>query len=415
MGFSRELPTPDRQVRRGTNESRLCSAISPDSGGEVTNHVVEVNQRESDLNEGKMKSSIFSKVPCFHATLACALWSLASLSVPAQTQCVDTNVLKYLQPPNPTGYDVLNSGPWVLADDFICTNSGPISDIHIWGSWLNDNHGTVTNFWLGIYDDVPVNPNNPSSHPGNLLWSESFPVGQFAESSVEPSQEQFLDPGPGAVTGSDTQIWYYCFQPTNPFTQTGSSTAPRTYWLAAYAQVATVVGSGPTPQYGWKTTFTVQNDTSVHEPWPGSLPGTNSNWLPTAYQPPAGGQETLDLAFELETPTNQTPPLPGCCPDTNGVKWVQKPDLVSGIDYNTTLFYTLADDFKCTNSGPITDIHLWGSWLDDNVDYGATYTLAIWSDAPTNVDRPYSHPGNLLWSQVFAPRQLHDLSLYECD
>ena len=332
--------------------------------------------------------------------LACALLSLGLSSAPAQTQCVDTNEVKSLQPPNPTGFDVWNSGPWVLADDFICTNSGPITDIHIWGSWLNDNHGTITNFWLGIYDDVPASGNNPNSHPGNLLWSESFPLGQFAESSVGPSQEQFLDPGPGAVTGSDTQVWYYCFYPTNPFVQTGTNTAPKTYWLAAYAQVSTI--GSPGTQYGWKTTFSVQHDTSVHEPWPGSLPGTNSNWLPTAYLPPAGGQEPLDLAFELETPKHQPPPQP-CCPDNGGVKWVQQPDLISGIDYNTTQPFILADDFKCTNSGRITDIHLWGSWLSDQVDLGATYTLAIWSDAPTNVDRPFSHPGNLLWSQVFAP------------
>src|ERR1017187_339872 len=243
-----------------------------------------------------MKKTYQTKFSLFNLGLVALSFLAATASSPAQTQpCVETNGVKYLQPPNPTGFDVLNTGPWVLADDFICTNSGPISDIHIWGSWLSDNHGTITNFWLGIYDDVPVNPNNPNSHPGNLLWSESFPAGQFAETSVGPSQEKFLDPGPGVIIGTDTNIWYYCFYPTNPFVQTGSNTASKIYWLAAYAQVSTVAGANS--QYGWKTTFIVQNDTSVHEPWPGSLPGTNSNWLPTIYQTPAGGQVPLDLAF----------------------------------------------------------------------------------------------------------------------
>ncbi|HXR03568.1 MAG TPA: hypothetical protein VN836_02545 [Verrucomicrobiae bacterium] len=354
-----------------------------------------------------MKSSIFSKVPCFHTVLAVVLLSLGLLSAPAQTQCVDTNVPKYLQPPNPTGYDVLNSGPWVLADDFICTNSGPITDIHIWGSWLNDNHGTITNFWLGIYDDVPVNPNNPNSHPGNLLWSESFPIGQFAESQFGPSQEQFLDPGSGsigAITGTDTNIWYYCFYPTNPFFQTGTNTAPKTYWLAAYAQVSSVAGSGPPAQYGWKTTFTVQHDTSVHEPWPGSIPGTNSNWVPTAYQPPAGGQVLLDLAFKLET-TNNPPPPPVLCVDTNGIKYIQPPNL-QGLDVWNNGPWMLADDFVCTNSGPISDIHIWGSWLNNLVDSNSlTFTLGIYDDVPVNPTNTYSHPGNLLWQQTFAPGQ----------
>ena len=47
---------------------------------------------------------------------------------------------------NPTGLDVLDTlqpfgeqPQWkILADDFLCTQSGPITDIHIWGSWLNN-------------------------------------------------------------------------------------------------------------------------------------------------------------------------------------------------------------------------------------------------------------------------------------
>jgi hypothetical protein len=326
----------------------------------------------------------------------------ATLPASAQVQCVDTNVVKYLQPPNLAGLDVLNSGPWVLADDFICTNTGPISDIHIWGSWLNDNHGTITNFWLGIYDDVPVGGNNTNSHPGNLLWSESFPVGQFAESIWSASQELFLDPGPPAIIGTDTNAWYYCFYPTNPFTQSGSSAAPKTYWIAVYAQVPTVVGA-PTPQYGWKTTSGVQHDTSVHTPWPGFLPGSNTTWVPTTYQPPPGGpMQPVDLAFKLETPTN-TPTL---CMDTNdGVKYVQQPNL-QGLDVLNSGPWMLADDFICTQSGPISDIHIWGSWLSDSVETNSiTFTLGIYDDVPVGGNNTNSHPGNLLWQQTFPPGQ----------
>ena len=358
-----------------------------------------------------MKTKNPIKVHVSGVGLAALCFLITTIMSQAQTLCVDTNDIKYLQPPNLTGFDVLNGGPWVLADDFICTNTGPIAGIHIWGSWLNDQHGMITNFWLGIYDDVPVNPNNPKSHPGNLLWSESFPIGQFAEAKVGPSQEQFLDPGPGAAIGTDTNVWYYCFFPTTPFTQTGSITAPITYWLSAYAQVSTIVGSGPLPQYGWKTTFMVTNDTSVHEPWPGSLPGTNNNWLPTIYNSPAGGQVPLDLAFRLTTPTNPPPP-PVVCMETNGVKFLQPPFLEGGLDVWNSGPYMLADVFICTNSGPITDIHIWGSWLNDLVDSNSlTFSLAIYDNiSPTNGSASY--PGtNLLWQQTFAPGQYSE-SLY---
>ena len=330
--------------------------------------------------------------------LAFALLSAAALSAQSQTlPCVETNGVKYVQPPNYLqGLDVWNSGPWMLADDFICTNSGPITDIHIWGSWVSNfvDANSLT-FTLGIYDDAPVNATNNYSHPGNLKWQETFGPGQYGENPYLTGSESFLDPGPPAIIGTDNQAWSYCFYPTNPFVQIGTNTAPKIYWLAVYASLpATATGF----KYGWKTTFFWQNDVSVHAPWPGSLPPSGGGWVPTT-QTTAGGP--LDLAFSLTTPTNSTPPT--CCPETNGVKWVQGPDLITGIDYNASLPYTLADDFQCTNPGPITDIHLWGSWLNNQPDYGATYTLAIWSDVPTNVDITYSHPGTPLWTQPFGP------------
>ena len=118
--------------------------------------------------------------------------------------CVESDYEKYVQWPNlNSGYDVWNT-PYVLADDFVCTNTGPISDIHLWGSWLNDQ--ALTNsitFWLGIYDDVPVGTGNTYSHPGtNLLWQQWFAPGQYAETIwATNAHEYFLDPGPTNVVG----------------------------------------------------------------------------------------------------------------------------------------------------------------------------------------------------------------------
>jgi hypothetical protein len=224
-------------------------------------------------------------------------------NTPSPTQCMDTNdAVKYVQGPNLNGgYDVWND-PNVLADDFVCTNIGPISDIHIWGSWLNDQADINTIiFWLGIYDDVPVGPGNTFSHPStNLLWQQWFAPGQYAETFWGTGQEHFFDPV-SFGTSPETNVWYYCFYPTNPFVQQGTITNSKTYWLAAYAQLP----AGVNYQFGWKTTTNYQHDISVHAPWPGTAPTNNPGWTPT--QLPTGAP--LDLAFKLTTSTNPCGPI----------------------------------------------------------------------------------------------------------
>src|SRR6516162_9014698 len=58
--------------------------------------------------------------------------------------CPEGNVSKIVFPPQTDGgLDVKDSrNGIVLADDFPCTIPGPITDIHIWGSWLGDAPGT---------------------------------------------------------------------------------------------------------------------------------------------------------------------------------------------------------------------------------------------------------------------------------
>ena len=50
-------------------------------------------------------------------------------------------------------------------------------------------------------------------------------------------------------------------------------------------------------------------------------------------------------------------------------KWVQLPDCSpNGIDIridSTDDWMRLGDDFLCTTTGKIRDIHIWGSWYQD--------------------------------------------------
>jgi hypothetical protein len=332
------------------------------------------------------------------------------------TECLDTNGVKYLQPPNLSGYDVSDSLGYMLADDFVCTSPGPITGIHIWGSWLYDAPGTITNFWLAIYSNVPamtVGSTVIPSHPGMLLWSNSFPIGQFVQTELGPSQEQFISPASVNNIGPDTNVWYYCFFPANPFYQTGTPAAPTIYWLAAYAQG---IGFGPqyfnAPQYGWKTTPAVQNDVSVFTPWTGALPGTGAPWSEntTPANSPNGAQP-LDLAFELTSPTNSTP---APCGDTNTVKVYFPPQVSTqqppGVNVQDSRDngIVLADDFPCNTTGPITGIHVWGSWLSDVHGSISNFWIGIYSDVPA-VTSPASgqiltnsQPGQLLWFENFA-------------
>ena len=86
--------------------------------------------------------------------------------------------------------------------------------------------------------------------------------------------------------------------------------------------------------------------------------------------------------------------------------WPQLPDLgSSGMDVDMSLLF-LADDFKCMATGPINDVHIWGSFRDDVLPPDGPSSLAfeisIYSDIPAEVNS-WSMPGELLWSRIFGP------------
>ena len=112
---------------------------------------------------------------------------------PSQMPCPETNGVKVLFPPQAYygGLDVRDSRQnYVLADDFPCTNSGAISDIHLWGSWSNNVHGTITNFWLAIYSDVPaatnyLNGQVTNKPPGQSALAAELPCRIFCGDGSE--------------------------------------------------------------------------------------------------------------------------------------------------------------------------------------------------------------------------------------
>jgi hypothetical protein len=113
-------------------------------------------------------------------------------------------------------------------------NTGPITDIHLWGAWLNDNVDFNTTFWLGIYDDVPAVTNGPvliPSRPGtNLIWQQYFWPPPIRSVTGKCGHRQFYDPEREPSWVTTRKFYYYCFYPTNPPTQTGTVAQAKTYW-----------------------------------------------------------------------------------------------------------------------------------------------------------------------------------------
>jgi len=322
------------------------------------------------------------------ADLAFAL-SATLIPPPPTNTVVVTN--KWLQSPDtsPNGLDVKATLPKILADDFLCQQSGPITQITIWGSWLNDYVAAQPCFCLGIWSDVPAAGTN-LSYPGIQLWTNCFGPGEYSYLPYTNGvQENFFDPNVDAIIGADTAIWQYTFPiPTNlAFVQTNGMV----YWLSVTADCFDT----NVFLFGWKTCPTNWGDNAVFNDLDalGDLTGPWQELL----RP--GTTNSLDLAFELTTTTTN---LPG--PGTNIVvtnKWLQIPDAsTSGFDVRATVPKILADDFQCQLSGPITGITLWGSWLDDYIAPQPCFCLGIWSDVPSQGTN-FSRPGVPLWSNCF--------------
>jgi len=196
------------------------------------------------------------------------------------------------------GLDVRAVVPGEVADDWRCTQTGLVTDIHFWGSWLNDHVDPNPAFNLSIYPDVPVGPGNPYSHPGGVLgnpiWSlsvASVPVRRlYAEAN-----ENFYDPLKGQILGPDTQVWQYnVYVPEALAFKQEKGTI---YWLS-------VQSAKPTSDYtfGWKTSLDHWNDDAVARDLAQGIP-----WL--ELRDPRT-QQSLDMAFVI-TPEPATMALLG--------------------------------------------------------------------------------------------------------
>ena len=215
---------------------------------------------------------------CLSITLAVLL-----LAAPAAADWdpIDGSKMHYPQLPDPIGWDVNATWPTVVADDWGCSESGFVDDIHFWGSWQHDIVGTIQSFHLSIHSNVPIGPGG-YSQPGELLWE--WETTDFIIRPVDPPSDQgWYDPSSGQWNRPDHQAYfqYNIVDIPNAFYQDVGTI----YWLDISARVVE-----PDLFWGWKTSRDHWMDDAV---W-SDLAGVAWQEL---FDPITG--ESLDMAFVI--------------------------------------------------------------------------------------------------------------------
>ena len=321
-------------------------------------------------------------------------------------------------------YEVL---PRIMAASFGCTSYGPITDVHLWGSWFDDAKGQITSIRLSIWSN---NPTGPGGYyvPDEQLWDRDFLPGEFSEklyAEVDPG-ERWWDPATGQlIEFGDTQVWQIniCIDPSEAFYQEGTPAAQVIYWLGV--EVMTDGGG----LFGWKSYERSQRGRDIiaavwaEGEWPpdweelryplghpyaedrmdlalvitGDLPEKHSKWL----QPPQGGEESFDAPSDLWWHEGLSKVR---------IKWEQAPIFEDpcyyGWDEESAYWVApgqiVADDWYCADDWPVSDVHWWGSYLFWDgygipEDAPESFHIGIWEDVPAGGTEPFSHPGEMIW------------------
>jgi hypothetical protein len=230
------------------------------------------------------------------------LVALLVLPLSASAHWDESMPAKWVQLPDdtPLGIDVNATEPIILADDFECTETGPIREIHIWGSWLNDylplgDPGMVS-FVLSFHEDIPA-AQSPTGYsmPGDVIWYRPFSPGEFTSVVwLDGVPEGWMDPPDMYMFPADYTIWQYNFYVPDgeEFTQQGLPGDPMVYWLDVQAYP-----EDPGALFGWKTSWQHWNDDAV---WGDGVEPYFGPWFELRYPPMHElYPQSIDLAFVL--------------------------------------------------------------------------------------------------------------------
>ncbi len=241
--------------------------------------------------------------------------------------------MHFPQMPDPNGWDVdfystqvredPLAGPYlvsagVLGDDWLCTGTGPVTDIHFWVSMKGDltepNPSqvpfSITNVRAAIAGNIPQGPNGYSVPESVFKWERYFPGNEAEVVWAGSGQQGWFDPLTGDPIAND-HFNYYQVNITgidNPFIQEMGTV----YWLQLDVE-AVDPETGEWVALGWKTAL-LTGDPPMHfmddavyryyEPSHGALPEIGE------YRELVLGGQSRDLAFVI-TPEPATLALVG--------------------------------------------------------------------------------------------------------
>jgi len=277
--------------------------------------------------------------------------------------------------------------PATVADDWLCLDASPVSDLHFWGSypgWEEQNPGPpmtpppgVGVFRIQVYSNAPSTSPEDFSRPDKLLYEVW--VEDFTETYVA-SIFHFWD-----------EKWEHKYRYDLDLPRIFWQKRDKIYWLNISA-----IPAGDYP-WGWESSMDRWGDFAVK----GWYLDPDNWWWEMIKHPYTG--ENIDMAFELTT-----------C--EGPIKWLQFPDIANGINI-LSLDPVVADDWLCTKGKPITEIHFWGSYLscDGQVHWEqenpgppenplpptpglSGFWISFHKNVPAGVDpdMPWSHPGELI-------------------
>jgi hypothetical protein len=316
-----------------------------------------------------------------------------------------------------------------MDDAVYLTTAAPIS----WEPWKDPETGESLDLAFVITND----PNY--SRPEKLLWTFEVPADRVEVEEVGTDFYHNYYPNDVAY-----QYTLHLEADNEIFWQGDylDRTIDDVFWLSIVAVYDSAV-TDPEYPWGWKTRPWHWMDDAVKFWFDGPLePGMVLD--PHTINPIKDPiyRESFDVAFELDTDPNYIKweqPFTGIrrwphyedeksmarvvTTTENVVKWAQMPDLTdTGIDVDATHApqivpppydaQLLADDFKCITAETIDDIHVYGSWMGDNLPgfdapnpAAVDFTLSIHKDIPDpdplDPDT-WSMPGEMVWSEDFA-------------
>jgi hypothetical protein len=290
----------------------------------------------------------------------------------------ESQAFKWIQRPDLTvdGIDVNATAPYfILADDYLCTEPGRVTEIWVWASWYEDvlpfgDDPAAVDFVLSIHKDIPDSESSTGySMPGDPEWYRPFLPGEFdVEVWADSIVEGWLNPPDDYWFPADWTCWLYKFYVPveEAYFQQGTEADPIVYWLDVQANPHEL-----STWFGWKTSREHWNDDAV---WGTGTEPYYGPWGELIYPPdhPLWPQ-SIDLAFALKNEPLSGARAEDVAPETFGLHQ----NVPNPFSSSTTIRFSLATQGRVTlEVFDVTGRSV--STLVDGVEHAGPHSVA-WS------------------------------------